>query len=85
MSSFIRHLTCIQGLYFYFFMCITILFHMKIKMFVLFTGAVQTTEGLKKMPVREGVTTSEIVKFFNDIFDSMNDRKGDLKKDKNDT
>ena len=52
-------------------------------MFFLFTGAVQTTEGLQNMPVKEGATTSEVVKFLNDIFDSMNGRREDLKKDKN--
>lgn len=52
-------------------------------MFILFTCAVQTTEGLKNMPVKEGVTTCEVVKILNDIFDSMNGRREDLKRDKN--
>ena len=36
------------------------------------------------MPIKEGVTTSEVVKFFNDSFDSINGSKQDSKNTKND-
>ena len=49
----------------------------------LFSRSILTAEGPKSMPILEGITTSAVPLFFNDVFDSVNGSKQMLKKDEN--
>ena len=84
MSSLIRLLQ-VEPYRFEFLLFLNIMFllNVKRKRIYHFIGSVQTLEGEKSMPKKAGVTTSEVVKFMNDLFHSVNGNTQEPKKTRN--